>query len=928
MFRFRRRAESVVALMGMSLLSMPAPGSTRSWSNPNGGTFSIASNWIAGAVPGVNDDAQFNLAGNAYPVTFATSPSNNSLLVLNDNLGFDLAGNTYSLTAAAGNSLVIGNSSLNTGRLALSGGTLAAVSAALGNSGGAVGVATVSTGATWTSSGTVLIGNAGAASLLIVNGGKLTSTSSVLAQASGSSGCVSISGPGSNWTNSGTIMLIGASGAATVSLDSGAALISGAVSLGASGSGSGNVSISAAGWTAGALTVGASGAGSLALFGSGSLTSTAGVIGAAASGGGTATISNGTWNSGGLTVGSFGAATLRLTGTGVLASSSATLGAAAGSCGAATVSGNGAWTNAGALVVGRLGSGSLSVLGAGVVSSASGEIAAQPGSSGTVLLSGVGATWSNSGALSVGVGGPASLTVASGATLGGGATSSLSIGPFGTVNLSGGTISMGSLSIPPSGGFNFAAGTLSVVGDAGLAIGGSGPLGATVQLDSARNLRITRTFSIEPAGLLVLSGGTVAAGTIANSGEILLDSRSSLLGGNVQNSGLIDGNGRVNGMMTNNPAGEIRAEAGQRISFSGAGAANTNAGQINLLGGTVELAEALHNNAGGRISGRGTLLARGGLSVNAGTVALSGGQSDVLGAVSNSAKVIVTGAATATFHDSVSNSAGSEFRVSTDSTAVFLGNVNGLSAFTGPGIKDFEATASAGALVSGGSSLVGSDAVLSASHIRETALSISGIVSIQPNGTTAATSVLGALSILSPGRLDLNDNDLVIDYAGSSPLVTVANQIRSGAIHSSLANSQRRLGYADNTVLGLPGFSGQGVDLTSILIKYTYGGDSNLDGQVDISDLGALATHWQSSAVWTGGDFNYDGFIDISDLGILATNWQQGVGQPSKPSFDDALGTLGIPSPLIPEPASLAATVLGAWSLQRPRPRRARVSSR
>ena len=54
------------------------------------------------------------------------------------------------------------------------------------------------------------------------------------------------------------------------------------------------------------------------------------------------------------------------------------------------------------------------------------------------------------------------------------------------------------------------------------------------------------------------------------------------------------------------------------------------------------------------------------------------------------------------------------------------------------------------------------------------------------------------------------------------------------------------LGIAEaSDVLGLTGaqtaiWQGQTVDATSVLIKYTYGGDANLDGVVDILDYGQI----------------------------------------------------------------------------------------
>ena len=95
--------------------------------------------------------------------------------------------------------------------------------------------------------------------------------------------------------------------------------------------------------------------------------------------------------------------------------------------------------------------------------------------------------------------------------------------------------------------------------------------------------------------------------------------------------------------------------------------------------------------------------------------------------------------------------------------------------------------------------------------------------------------------------------------------------------------------------------------------------------QVDITDLGNLATSWQSANVWTGGDLNYDGFVDITDLGMLATNWQAGVGTPLGPSFDDAVASVGLPSASVPEPLMSAAALMIVCSITRLSRNRSRV---
>jgi hypothetical protein len=119
-----------------------------------------------------------------------------------------------------------------------------------------------------------------------------------------------------------------------------------------------------------------------------------------------------------------------------------------------------------------------------------------------------------------------------------------------------------------------------------------------------------------------------------------------------------------------------------------------------------------------------------------------------------------------------------------------------------------------------------------------------------------------------------------------------------------LETATRGLGYADNAALSdvKTSFGGLGVDPSCILVKYTYFGDTDLDGDVDVADLGNLASSWQTANVWGGGDFDYNGSVDVNDLGLLATNWQAGVGSPLGPTLTEALAAVGLPSAAVPEP--------------------------
>ena len=162
-----------------------------------------------------------------------------------------------------------------------------------------------------------------------------------------------------------------------------------------------------------------------------------------------------------------------------------------------------------------------------------------------------------------------------------------------------------------------------------------------------------------------------------------------------------------------------------------------------------------------------------------------------------------------------------------------------------------------------------------------------------PN-SPAGTIIARSLSIPSGMVLDLTNNSMIIDYTGASPAQTVRDLLGSAyafgawsgqGLTSSTAGAstfpgKTSLGWLDNNGGQFANFAGQPVDNTSILIKYTYAGDATLDGQVDVADLGVLASYWQSSGEWSEGDFDYTAFVDINDLGILASNWQAGVGGP------------------------------------------------
>jgi hypothetical protein len=89
-------------------------------------------------------------------------------------------------------------------------------------------------------------------------------------------------------------------------------------------------------------------------------------------------------------------------------------------------------------------------------------------------------------------------------------------------------------------------------------------------------------------------------------------------------------------------------------------------------------------------------------------------------------------------------------------------------------------------------------------------------------------------------------------------------------------------------------------------------GDANINGSVNVGDLGILALNWNDTGkTWATGDFTGDGIVNVGDLGVLAANW--GWERPTSP------GAMGEGSTAIPEPATLSLLALGGLAMLRRR---------
>jgi hypothetical protein len=474
----------------------------------------------------------------------------------------------------------------------------------------------------------------------------------------------------------------------------------------------------------------------------------------------------------------------------------------------------------------------------------------------------------------------------------------------GVVNLDGGILRL--YSINPFGGdgvFNFYSGTLQLAENR--TIGSDQTIlkvfGGAPTLTSGKELSIEGTATL--LTVVTLDGGTFTAPSIVNGQNLSLQrgrlnitnqavtiGAGGLLGSTldlnddmtinvnqgITNQGLVTGDGQIGGTFTNAATGELRAEPGKSLKLTGGALPTNNAGLISLYGGMLDISGNVFNNAGGFISGNGTLKTF--TLNNSGTMNFSG-LANIVGDVTNNAggKIISSGGGPTTFLDDVTNNG--EIRTTAGSFTVIFGAATGSGTYTGTGTVNFE-----GDLKPGSSPA-------QVNFAGDVAFGPGATLEVELGGTTPGSqhdklSIAGDVSL--DGALEVSLINSFTPIAGQSFNILDWLGTRTGAFSS----------------LTLPTLAGLAWDTSQL---YT-------DGVLAVAVAGLP------------GDFNDDGTIDAADYVVWRktggppgdySTWQENFGRTlsgngSSSAFSPPPSALGS---TIPEPASLIALLIATLVL-------------
>ena len=620
-----------------------------------------------------------------------------------------------------------------------------------------------------------------------------------------------------------------------------------------------------------------------------------------------------------------------------------------GKDGTGTFTMTGGWiSHAGFMTVGRsAGSNGTFNMSAGTVDQTFGDFEVGNLSTGTANLSGGTFNVAPGRAFAVGnrlggtgiatIGGTALVKTSAGGDLfiAGNDNTVTQLGGTGTLNINGGEVQVDDDFVVG----NYGAGTLNMtaglVSKSGWIVVGNNPgSNGTFTLSGGT---INQTFGDieigdESTGNATFSGGTFNGswgffvgnrrsgnGTATINGSALVKVQTVTVGG--QNA---EGSGAYGTGTLHIDGGELQINDDFVIGHLGTGTVTMTAGLVSKSGWIV-LGDEVGSSGTFNMSGGTVNQTFGDLEIGdaaTGTLNLSGGTLNIAGTVFTSKQATGNGHANVT------------------------GGTLNASAMINNGVFDFTGgNANVGVIDGSGTTNVGSTQLLQVAHVRQNSLTVNGgTVKINPSGAANGVSVVNTLSINSGGKLDLTNNELIVKSIGVGTASGgvyngVSGMIQSGRNNggwggSGIITSQTTAIAGNLTTLGVASaaqakgigatdtavWNGQTVTGGDTLVMYTYGGDANLDGKINVDDYGRIDFAVPLGiAGWSNGDFNYDGKINVDDYGIIDFN----VGIQGPPFGSSMAATSGIASvSAVPEPASIGLITMVAAGLIARRRRR------
>jgi autotransporter-associated beta strand protein len=450
-------------------------------------------------------------------------------------------------------------------------------------------------------------------------------------------------------------------------------------------------------------------------------------------------------------------------------------------------------------------------------------------------------------------------------------------------------------------------------------------------------------------GVLKLDNGTSAASITSYSGNqtisapVMLNSNTTVTAASHGSTITLSGNISGVGGLTVFDQGAGGASPSEII-LSGS---NNYSGGTTVSGGNLQLGSASALPAGSALTLNAVDVPAGVLDLNGYSASLSsvnvltGPNTQSLGAVG---KIINT---RATAGNTVLTYAGSTGNPSTFG-GIISDNAGSGGASTTLLVTSGSLTLTNSNSYAGGTNVSGGTVNLGAVN----ALPAGGNLTIGSGGLVVATNLgtenaitVGSLSVA--GKLDLNNNGLIIQNGTTTAVNTLLhNGFKSGGWNgtSGIVSSTAAGDSSHLTTLGMlvndsgagtsTPYYGSGGTIAStfdgatpadgnILLKYTYYGDTNLDGVVDGTDYSRIDTGYLNHLTgWFNGDLNYDNVIDGSDYTLIDNAYnQQGaalsalLANPSASVTAQIAGQFGGGASAVPEPATLSLLAFGTACL-------------